>query len=507
MSDKTVSIAIKTTADTAGAKATSAALEKVEGSAKKATKATDEGGKGMGKAGMLANQASFQVGDFFTQVEMGTSITRAFSQQAPQLIGAISSAGLMSAKAAMMFAGVGAAIPLLTMALPLLSGAFFGTAKAASTSAEDIGKAADKIADRDVAKINQASEALKAGIANAAAMEVSLSGVTAASNAYRSAAIDNAAAEVLARNSINVMFGATVDKYRQLREAQKLQADQRNEMARQEMAAQQADLAKREADLLRKEGVLRADIQKAEAIKVQIHASYAKMGTLQQNQAQLKDASKARPSIMDWSFVPSKASGEGSFDDLSARKSKADEADANLVGYDEQIGAVAKSIEKLKDELKALTTQESGAIDKQTATVKGARDQLEADRQEIATNLARLAGTLRVGKLTDDVENVKQTSATLADDLTAAMGRIQVNDARLIATKDTILQAAANKELTLAELDKIAPGMSQLTSALTSGIATTDGNVKTLINIMESYRRAQESLAAQIRNLAATRPK
>ncbi len=507
MSDHPVTIGIKTTADTAGAKATTTALEKVEGSAKKAAKTTDEGGKAMGKAGMLANQASFQISDFFTQIEMGTSMTRAFSQQAPQLIGAISSAGLMSAKAAMMMAGAGAAIPILTVALPMLSSAFFGTAKAASTSAEDIGKAADKIADRDVAKINQASEALKAGIANAAAMEVSLSGITSANNAYRTAAIDNAAAEVLARQSINVMFGATVDKYRQLREAQKLQADQRNETARQEVAAQQADLAKREAELSRKEAVLFADLQKAEALKVQIHASYAKMATLQENQAQLKDASKARPGVMEWAGVPFSTAGDGVFAGLSARKGKADEADANLVGYDEQIGAVAKSIEKLKSELKELTAQESGAIDKQTATVQGARDQLEIDRQEIATNIARLASTLSAGKLKEDVENVKQTSATLADDLTAAMGRIQVNDARLVATKETILQAAANKELTLAELDKIGPGMSQLTAALTSGIARTDGNVKTLINIMEAYRRAQDSLAIQIRNLAATRPK
>lgn len=171
-SDTDIKIGITTTADTAGAEKTTQALTKTTQALKETGNAstalpakigpvsasTVTMGNNMGKMGMLANQASYQIGDFFTQVEMGTSPVRAFSQQAPQLLGALSMAGVLSARAAMAFTGIGAAIPLAVMALPYLT-QWLGLA---GDKAGESGEKAKQAAEKAEAASKKAAEAAKA---------------------------------------------------------------------------------------------------------------------------------------------------------------------------------------------------------------------------------------------------------------------------------------------------------------------------------------------------------
>lgn len=70
-------------------------------------------GKRANRAGVLAQQAGYQFGDFAVQVQSGTNVFVAFGQQATQLVGTFSMLA-KSTKMIGLFAGLGVAIPVLT---------------------------------------------------------------------------------------------------------------------------------------------------------------------------------------------------------------------------------------------------------------------------------------------------------------------------------------------------------------------------------------------------------
>ncbi len=75
-------------------------------------------GRGFGRMGFQVQNASYQLQDFIVQVQGGTSATRAFSQQAPQLLGA--------------FGAVGAAVGVLAAILPTAIAYFSGLDESAT---------------------------------------------------------------------------------------------------------------------------------------------------------------------------------------------------------------------------------------------------------------------------------------------------------------------------------------------------------------------------------------
>lgn len=81
-------------------------------------------GDGHRRAGYMVQNAAFQVGDFAVQVAAGTSMTRAFGQQVPQLLGAFGVWGAV----------IGAAAAIL---IPL-AGNLFGAGKAANNTQDNM---------------------------------------------------------------------------------------------------------------------------------------------------------------------------------------------------------------------------------------------------------------------------------------------------------------------------------------------------------------------------------
>ena len=114
MANRKVNITIETTANTSGAKQAEKAMDSLAQSANRVSTAGQAAGKGASRVGQLAGQAGFQVQDFAVQVGAGTSALTAFSQQAPQLLGAFGPGGAIigaivavGAIAAKVFLGMG----------------------------------------------------------------------------------------------------------------------------------------------------------------------------------------------------------------------------------------------------------------------------------------------------------------------------------------------------------------------------------------------------------------
>lgn len=122
-----------------------------------------QGGRGarrsMNNFNVAIQQAGFQVSDFAIQVQSGQSAFVAFSQQASQLVGILplvaENIGLTAGRAIALSAGLGVAIPLITVA----AGVLFNLSEGAEESATEI----DRI-DEELKKFIKTKEAFSRGI-------------------------------------------------------------------------------------------------------------------------------------------------------------------------------------------------------------------------------------------------------------------------------------------------------------------------------------------------------
>lgn len=88
-------------------------------------------GRNISRAGVLTQQAGYQVGDFIVQVQSGTNAFVAFGQQATQIAGTLT---LLGGKWILLGSVLGIAIPLLTA----VGAAFMRTRKAAEDAADGV---------------------------------------------------------------------------------------------------------------------------------------------------------------------------------------------------------------------------------------------------------------------------------------------------------------------------------------------------------------------------------
>jgi hypothetical protein len=179
MADKDITIGIRTTADTKGAKAATDALKETTravsdlgGSSNAlndrltATGNTSEGvaSKMGGRLRGTFQQVGYQVQDFSTQVAMGTSAVTAFGQQAPQLLGAFGPAGAVA----------GALVSIGALAYGVFS-KMGGDVQSAKEKLDDMAAAIEEIAKNKGLELEDeftdASRAIDNAVARAAALK------------------------------------------------------------------------------------------------------------------------------------------------------------------------------------------------------------------------------------------------------------------------------------------------------------------------------------------------
>lgn len=525
MADRDVKIAIQTVADTTGAKDAQQAFAELEAEVKRLQaevkrmsklledannnplkrlpKNTEDAGKGMRQMGMLANQASYQLGDFFTQIEMGTGMVRAFSQQAPQLIGAVSMAGVVSAKTAMTLAGIGAAIPIAAIALPMLSEALLGTADAASSAGDEYGKVLEVISKTDIERIDKANRAIVGGMTNAKALRLDLSNLTTAENEYSLAALGNAQNLRTAQENLNVVLGIRVDKYRQIREAENAEKALRDERERQEIAKQQAAIAKQEQELEDKKAAFAANQAKADALATSLAATREKKYQLDVAQQGYKSAAEDAPKAMDWIGSANLKAGKTPWD-VYERGQSADMAARNAESVGKLAEAVGKSVETLKTELDKLKEPVSGTLAQQAAEVAGMANQLESDRQALSINLSKISETAKVGDFKAKSDEAVQVSSQLASDAQSMVSDFTTGNAKVQAQIE-VLKAAIPNGIDLKEIPKVAKAMSEIAMAIRIGFADTTSHNKEILQTMATYQAELQRQKISLESLKATR--
>lgn len=486
--DKELKIAIKTTADTSGAVAADRAIDEVNRSAMESTPAADSVGKltqaeikaaeaaglaakkfndaaieklragrasqsagvDMSKMGMLANQASFQIGDFVTQVQMGTGAARAFGQQAPQLIGSLSSMGMVSGPVGIALAGVAVAIPLITMAIEHFS------------SANDTLKpkldAVNEAIDKNAKLVTQAYEAHVRDQKAAEDAIQTWEELEKARDHAAISAISNAQKELEANQVLNEALGIQLDL---IGAKADMERAAREESARQAMNAEAAKAAQR---------------------TIAIAGDTANLNELRSFISDLQK--RAEESNRAIGFIQSEMRKDG----LTS---------INIEGWENQLaneiqnkGMLEKAISGFKDQARELEQKIAVNLSK-------ASDQIAA--ADVA--IQEIGDTLESDNAVGTAKEVKERMKQQADDLKTILADITpLNETQRQAVTE-LQQIAADGKVTADETAALGRNLQTLLGGVQVGIAEYRGTTQQLIDLMKQMARNQDDLNGQVRSL------
>jgi len=474
MAERTVGIEIKTTADTSGAKQAQASIKELTqeeiraaeaaGLAQKkftdaalakaqAGKAARAAGIDTSKLGILANQASFQIGDFATQVQMGTSAVRAFSQQAPQLIGSFSTLGLVSGPAGLALAGFAVAIPFVGMLFESLS----GTTDKLSGAMKELSNTIEK----DTSKaLKSAFDKAEAAATAAAAAVQKWEELKAAQDEARASEIDNAQSAIGIQETINAALGIEVDLTRAKLE---LERQSRAEKAAQAQAVQAGKMT----------AAVDATGAKSEALN-RVDAEIARLTT---------DANITARSISRMTEMIAQEAAAGN--DMTAEA--LEKSRAEIIG---KADATAKRVAELQAEAAKLNQEITVATNTANDQIAGAQQRIES----IATGL--------------EFENLNAAASEVA-------ASIKGNAATLQATLQNIKPVTAAQETAYRELQAIASdgviaanetaamgaNLSKLIGGVQSGVAQYNGNITELIRVVSEIVTTSKANQDEIRRI------
>jgi hypothetical protein len=482
MADRTVGIEIKTTADTSGAKNAQHAIDDLNPGVKRLGNETEITGKNVGKMGMLTNQAGYQVGDFFTQIEMGTPVMRAFSQQAGQMAGALSSAGVLSAKVAMTFAGIGAALPILAIALPKIGDMLFGVAEDADKAGDAIKTMGEKIAKIEITKLDSAKQALAFSLETARSLTEQFPLLEAAQRSAAVAIAKDAGTIAEAQGLIDKLLGAQVDKYKQIEDAANRAAALRKaeferELADQRKRAEEAfKIQKKAADDLR---VIQEDIAKREENAAQKRATLLEMRAQQQQYESALSDSKLG--------MATSPAGMGELP--IAAVSEIPKVQAGLKqAIDEMAASLSETVKNI-----ASKTAAGGELDKASLALQVATKNASDIQVSIESATEKIENSARQGETVAKLETVAQMSEQQAKDTLAVLEKIAPTSTAAQNAVGSLKTMAGDLEITVGENDRFNQQLSNLIGQLQNSNGMAD-IIREVARIQEQQRQLQPEL-------------
>lgn len=515
MADRDIQIGIKTTADTSGAKAATieiaklnaatgtaadkakvlqwahydldATFKKTEKSAGKMASAAGDGGKNMGKMGMLANQASFQIGDFFTQVEMGTSAVRAFSQQAPQLMGAFTMAGVLSGPVTLALAGIAAAIPIITVGVKALSSAFSESSEPAGKTAEAIGKIKENMGALKRDEIDKVTEGIYDARDAAIDLRQDISDITAAENELANATLSNAEKRASAHRNIALLLDLEIDKLDEIRKAEEEAAEKRRVAAEQALAAEQKKLDDaRFAAQVAADTLTELQFQDARN-QADLIRQRERLKLLREEKAELERiaALDLRPGESG-SWSPAGRMGP---DPRSLAKKE-----LGTARFTTEMGGIENVIAELEKTI--------SGVAKADRAFQKASNTLSVVEGAVALNIQRIEETFAEDDLLAKTEVAVNVAKAMAEEVRSVTGKIEANTAQAAANKATLDSAAADGAVTTRDLANVSQGLKTMVGSLQSGTATSKENVQELIRIVTRLQADVDAQKAQIKSLA-----
>lgn len=444
----------------------------------RSAKAAQAAGPSMQKFGMLANQASYQLGDFTTQVSMGTSAVRAFSMQAPQMIGAFQMAGVVTGKAAMALGGFAVAIPLVGMAIEKFTSS--GTAEKLTDQLNGIGEAAEKETFEKLQKAHQAAN----DAAEAAARTVQKwDELTAARTESAAADEVRGKTELEVQEKINQALGLTVDLTRQRIELEKAERIGKAGREMQGLADSSAAAVQTSAD---KSQAVFSNQRKIDALKSEAQEQLRQQSVMAQMMADVQKGYKIDENLLgglggvlaDWI---SQAAVEGRAIEELAKQS------AKTGG---EIRGKIKDITELELKSAGLITDAEEAANK-------ARDTILAKDERIA----QIAADLALEERNAQADEITNSTKAQGDRLKEVLSKITPLHEGQKQAYSELEKVAVDGKVTADETLALGANLSKLVGGVQSGMSNFNGNISNLYAAVKQMEKTQQELGIKIMDL------
>ena len=485
MASRKVDIQISTKADTTGAKQAEASMDSLTAASKQAGAAQQTASKGTASVGQIATSAGYQVQDFAVQVAGGTSALVAMSQQAPQFLGVFGPGGAIAG--ALIAVGAIAAKVFMGMADDSASAAEKAAllAEAVEQIGENAAKAVDENIDFGLSQIVLAAEQAENLIG-------AYQRVTDAQNASTAAALSNTEKLREAELDLARLRGEQIDEVQAISDNVAADAAAREEQARQQIAAQNEQLAQaRQQEAIAQELFLATQSQ---AIQTEIsrQAETRKLEVLRAQRDELQKQAAERGKLSEGEIPFAKTGGA-----IEAQRQLDDPA------FQALIAATEAKVNALDAQLSA----NGGKIAEAVATTAQGLNDAMANAATIAESIAieipKIEQTLQAETIKAEVAGLVETGKQAADEIKLIAESARPENSGQVAAVEALKGAVADGVIAASETSKVAIALQTLNGSINTSIGGVNTNVTQLIQLMGELDRRTVAQKRQIDELQA----
>jgi hypothetical protein len=493
MASRKVDIQISTRADTTGAKQVEKALDAVATSTKRtetastaAAAASTKQAAGTGRVGQIATSAGYQVQDFAVQVAGGTSALVAMSQQAPQFLGVFGPGGAIAG--ALIAVGAIAAKVFMGMADDSASAAEKAQllAEAVEQIGENAGKAVDKDVDFGLSQITAAAE-------QAENLIDAYQRVTDAQNASTLATLANAEKIREAELELARLRGESVDEFAAIASNTEAEAAAREEQARQQVAAQNEQIAKaQQQEAIAQELFLAAQSQ-ATQVELSRQAETRKLEILRAQRDELQKQAAERGKFAEGEIPLLKTGGA-----VEAQRQLDDPA------FQALIAATEARVNALDAQLSANGGKITAAVATAAQGLNDAMANAASVAEAVAIEIPRIEQTLQAETIKAEVAGLVETGRQSAAEIQNIVDTVKPTNELERAAIESLKADASDRQIQANETARVAQNLAAIRTLINAQMGTAATNTEKLIQTISTMQQRLDAQQRQIGQLQSS---
>jgi hypothetical protein len=466
---------------------------------------------GLSKTGFIANQVSMQVGDFTQQITGGTSALRAFSQQAPQLMGTLTSMGMVTGGVGIAVMAVGAALPILTQGFSSLAASLGPVKESAEVLKQRIDDNVEAMGKLEVDRFTKIGTSIDGAREKAESLKVKFEETKTAQNEFAVATLSNAAKIEEAQKNIAIALGYQIDKFKELKAGAEAEAEKRRVLTEQAISGEKQKLGKAQEEANTAGDVLSQAILRSNQEKANLVILRAQLDALREQEAELKKI-VARKQDLSKPLLPANKDVEkyakeqfstmgGTAEGAVLRTAEFAQKKLDDQFFQSKLNGTEERLDKLQNLVEQLTAEGTGAVAKAENALNTANGKVADISKAVEINIAKLEDTLAADNLLARSQTVVETQKATAEEMKSAMAGVEAYSETAKAAKDTISKAAADGIVTANETQTVATSFAALLGQIQVGNASSSESINKMIQLQTRILAESADQNARINTL------
>jgi hypothetical protein len=396
-------------------------------------------------------------------------------------------------------AGLAGAISIAAVAGSTLFDMLTKTEEKSSVVADRIQKIAKAIGDADMDRFDEMGKAIQTAAGWADALNQKWTETKKAEGEYAEQALDNAAKLDKAQMLIAQVLGEQLDQFKELEKIAEREAEKRQlatEKAIEQQIQRRADA--QEAAEIAAKALTEEEFRLLESQAGLINLR-AELQLLREKREELeKIAKQVVNAPIGGQFGVTLTADQVAQNNL-ARDARKQLKDPN---FQQEIATTQERVDRLEAAIQELAGG-GGTIERLEIAAAKATTNVTDVARSVEIKIAEISETAKFDEALAKVDTFSQKSELFAQELSASFGKIETNNAKGIAAKETIEKAAEDGRITAEETAAVAEATRTLLGQVQSGIATTGTNIQDLLRLQTAFVASQESIADRVKALEA----